>query len=254
MIKRILPRRTQEFKPQRSKYLVLTQKALLIISFPALLVVSTLILIKSGYFNVNTIDCTHDYQPCSDPFLLAELQKSEGFSIFQIDTSALEFRITSAKRTVGKVVVKKVYPSTLEVEIFTRSPKVAVTVKNGIGGWVVFSEDYVVLRAMDTDPNVPTVYVSSLEGLSVGEYVSDVSLTQSLKLAMTISDLFIKTKAIELTDYTITITLLDGKTVLMSTRKDIADQLTTLQQILATSTIIQDKNIIDIRFNQPVLK
>ena len=63
-------------------------------------------------------------------------------------------------------------------------------------------------------------------------------------------------KTIKLDKEVVTLFLPNGKKALLTTLKDTDKQLLTLQAILADDTIMREEtyNIIDVRFDQPVLK
>lgn len=242
------------FHPVRSKYLVLTTNYLLPIAVVVAVIAMAYFTLYSRFFQINTITCTLDYGDCSDPAVLAELDKLKGQNIFTFSPDHLSTRLTSGDFTIRQAKFTKQLPAHVMVELRSVYPVVALQVL-GDHNWVVLDQDFRVIAKRISDPNVPTVLLNSPLTLTVSKPPSDQTVIDTLKLARRLADELFVVKTIFLRDQdTIELTLADGRLALFTPKKDELVQLRTLQTILADATISTGVRIIDVRFASPVLR
>ncbi|MFH2085797.1 MAG: hypothetical protein ABII21_03370 [bacterium] len=242
------------FQPTRSKYLVFTTDYLLpLMIFLGILVLSYLT-IYSSIFKIRKVDCILDYLPCTNPSLGAELDKLIGQNIFLLKPAIIESRLTSGDFTIRAAKLSRSLPGTLKLEMQSIYPVVALQIQ-GDSTWVVLDTRFRVIATRTEDPNVTTVIVKDPLTLTVGKAPTDSLITQTLALAIRLSDEISSIKTITLIDQdTLELALLSGKKVIFSPQKDELVQLNALQAILGSDTISKGVTTIDVRFSRPVLR
>lgn len=242
------------FEPSKSKYLVITADYVLPFLLSTLVIFLFYLAIFSPMFKVSQVDCSLDYGQCSDPSVLAELDKLKGQNIFRLRPDALRAKLTSGDFTIRQVAMKKTLPDQVSIELQSVYPVVALQVA-GDPNWVVLDSQFRVIATRVADPNVPTVVVPGPLILTVGKPVTDTHLVQSITLALRLASELISAKNITMIDEnTIHITLESGVIAIFSPKIDEARQIKSLQVVLSDSTIIKGIRTIDVRFIQPVLR
>ena len=242
------------FRPTRSKYLVFTADYIL----PSLI---SLTLLSLGYltlysplFRISNITCLLDFEPCSDPNILAELAKLKGQNIFTFQSSVVTTRLTSGDFTIRAAHLSKSLPASLHFELESVYPVAALQIE-GDPTWVVLDSKLRVIGTRPSDPNVPTVMIKGPLTVVVGRVVSDEQVVAALTLAQKLADEIFTVKTITLVDQdTIDLTLPSGKHAVFTPKKDELAQLRALQGVLADATITRGVKTIDVRFSQPVLR
>lgn len=242
------------FHPGRSKYLVITTEYLL----PCLIILGVIFLtyltLYSPFFRISKVACTLDYQPCEDPVVLAELQKIHGQNIFRFDPAVLSARLTSGDFTIREARIVRTLPSLVQVTLQSVYPVVALQV-TGQSSWIVLDQKLRVIGIHQTDPNVPTVIISTPLSLSVGQPPGDSTIVQVLQLAQHLASEIPTVKSLKLVDQNmVTLSLADARLVILNPQKDEAAQVKALQAVLSDATILKDIHTIDVRFARPVLR
>lgn len=242
------------FKPTRSKYLVLTTDYLLPI-FICLSIISLIcFVLYSPFFKITKINCSLDFKDCTDPALIAELDKLKGQNIFTISPGYITSRLTSGDFTIRESVMTRELPGTVGLELQSVYPVVALQII-GDPTWVIMDSKFRVIGTRTTDPNVPTVIVAGPINLTVGKPPTTDLILKALGIAKRLSDVLFSIKTISLIDDdTIELALADKRIAIFTPKKDELDQLRILQTILGDDTIIKGVKTIDVRFSQPVLR
>jgi hypothetical protein len=89
----------------------------------------------------------------------------------------------------------------------------------------------------------------------VGTVPSDALIIESLQLARQLFDQLFTVKSVTLIDAdTLEVELESGVRALFTPKKDVHEQLGSLQAVLADGTIWKGKSVIDVRFTHPVLR
>ena len=242
------------FHPTRSKYFVLTLDYLI----PFGVIVSVCLLVSfvlySSFFQIKNLTCVLDYQPCTDPVMITELAKIKGQNIFRFNPHLLEDRLMSGDFTIREAQVTRELPGTVTVTLQSVYPVVALHVADS-SEWVVLDGKFRVIGTHNTDPNVPTVIISSPLTLTVGKPPTDPSLIQTLSLAKSLASELLSIKSLTLRDQnTIVVVLPSGIQAIFTTQKDNLVQIRALQAILSDATITKGVHSIDVRFASPVLR
>lgn len=242
------------FHPARSRYFVITTDYL----FPIFIILSVCALVwaamYSPFFQLTTVTCVLDYQPCSDPVLLSELDKIKSQNIFRFNPRALEKRLTSGDFTIREAQVTRELPGSVQVTLQSVYPVVALQIA-GESSWVVLDNRFRVIGTHATDPNVPTVILSSPTTLTVGQAPTDPALIATLNLARSLASELVSVKSLTLQDQnTILVILPSGLQAIFTTQKDNLVQIKALQAVLKGATLTKDVHTIDVRFSWPVLR
>lgn len=242
------------FHPTRSKYFVLTLDYL----FPIFIILSVCALVwatvYSPFFQITTVTCVLDYQSCTDPIMLAELDKIKDQNIFRFNPSTLEKRLTSGDFTIKEAAITRELPGSVVVTLQSVYPVVALQIA-GESSWVVLDDRFRVIGTHSSDPNVPTVILSSPTTLTVGRAPTDPALIQTLDLAKSLPAELVTIKSLTLRDpNTIVVVLPGGLQAIFTTQKDNLVQIKVLQAILKGATLTKDIHTVDVRFARPVLR
>lgn len=238
----------------RSKYLILTTEYLIPLFFLLLALLAYLALSYSSFFTLTKISCELDYQPCNNPVLTAELDRSLGESLFRFDQDQLKKRLLSGEFTLREVSLHKSYPHTLEIELLSTYPVVALQLSEVSQQWFALDSRFRLIAIRDSDPNVPTLVVDNLPPLQLSQSLEDDSLTSALNSVMQIAKEIPSATSYHLADNVFTLEFDNNLTAYLSLDKDLPSQLTTLQSLLADEAVITSYTIIDLRYYQPVLK
>lgn len=242
------------FHPARSKYLVFTADYLL----PFFICIAILILgyftLFSSFFKINNVECSLDYQACTDLSLLTELDSLKGQNIFKISTPSIVKKLTSGDFTIREAHLRRELPNIIKVELQSVYPSVALAIV-GDPTWVILDSTFRVIGTRLEDPNVPTVEVTGPLTLTIGKRIGNSDIISTLELALRLSEELFSVRLISLIDQdTIKLTLSDGKIAIFTPKKDELVQLRALQAILSDDTITKGVKTIDVRFSQPVLR
>lgn len=239
----------------RSKYLVLTAEYLIPFFVIFVAILSYLLAFHTSLLNLKKISCQLDYEPCSNPSLLAELNKFIGVNLLTLDETELKSRLLSGEFTLREVGLSRQFPASLEVTLLSTYPVVAIQAKDNLYQWLTLDERFRIIKVSSVDPNVPTVTVDSVPPAQLGGTLTDPVIKETLTLALEITRELISIKSIYLTsDTTVMLTLSSGLTAILTTTKDQLTQLKTLESLLASPEIVSKYKTIDVRYSQPVLK
>lgn len=242
------------FRPTRSKYIVFTADYLLPLTICLCVILLGYVVLYAPFFKIEHTECTVDYQPCSDPTLLAEIDRLKGQNIFRLATNKLSARLTSSDFTIREAHIIRVLPNSVSITLQSVAPVVALKVE-GIETWIVLDPDLRVIATRGADPNVPTVLVSTQLVIKVGQRPKGESIIKTLELALRLSEELFEVKTLRLIDAdTIELALSSGMLAIFTPQKDEVVQLRALQAVLADATIIKGVRVIDVRFSQPVLR
>lgn len=242
------------FHPLPSKYIVFTADYLLPFFLTSAVIFAAYLVLYSGIFKVASIECRLDFEPCQPGSIIAELDKLRGENIFRLSPDSTTARLTSGDFTIRQVVIKKILPNQLIVNLSSVFPVVALKIESD-PTWIILDEKMRVIGTKNSDPNVPTVIITTPLTLTIGKALEDSDVLYSIKTALKIADELIKIKSIKLVDdNTIELTIDDHLVAYLTPKKDELIQLRTLQAILADDTISKEVNTIDVRFSQPVLR
>jgi hypothetical protein len=217
--------------------------------------VSSLIYISfySEYFRLKNITCYQDFEPCTNPHLVAEVQKLQGENIFLLNTSSVLNHLISGDYLLRDGELHRQLPSTLTLELQSVYPVLALKVF-GSEQFATLDPKLRVIRTSTLDPNVPTVMLDSPITLNISQPITDQRVVDVLQKSLLIAQSIPGIKLIKVEGDNLGIDLESGHHALFSSQRDIAEQVSALRSVLSDATITEGVAIIDVRFNQPVLR
>lgn len=222
----------------------------LVIGFLLVLLLGGAYLLKSGYFAIKTIDCKTQYGDCSD----SDNKVFAGFigkNLFLLSTE--EGRNTGEKEYVNrKVLVQRVFPSTLKIIIEKRRAVVALISEDPRTPRILVDQEGTVLDETN-DGILPTITVrKTIKDVYLGQKVeqSVVNAAQTLYLVSKVQN--IKNGILE--SDRLTINLNEGTVVNFALDRD-PQVLVGALQLIESRSRIDGKlpKLIDLRYIKPVL-
>lgn len=255
---------------------MLTGKRFLFI--PAVLVISTLIIFKSGFFNINFLAIqTEGFCLTSEDFQQAV--KIKGESIFFIDRDQISANLLQKYLCLKAVEIEKEFPSKIKINLIDREPLVEVSSyvlttpfplkdleassssQAALLDWsylqdkdfMVADEDGVIFKEKEAI-NLPKLFLPDQE-IKLGKQLDKILFNKLSEVIKKIgSDALIKVSGnflliqSDLDDYQ------GKKKLVISLEKDLMAQLASLQLILQKAKIDdRPMEIIDLRFDKPVV-
>lgn len=242
------------FKPAKSKYWVIgfnSFKKILLISLSLGLFAGLAFLVTSDFFNIRTVNCFKNKFPCSQDEL-TQLDFFKGQNIFFIQPASQLKIFLDSNPQIKNITVKKSLPNKIEVDLTTREPTFAVSLKGD--SWFLTDEQGVIIDEVDSPLNLPKIFFSQGYELTKGIKLDSDFSQKAFLLAKTLRLFFVSFDWIraEFPDQLILQT--DGTTAVISAHKNIKFQVTSLQLILSRSRIEGRNPVkIDFRFEKPVI-
>lgn len=240
---------------QRSKYLVLTTDYLLPLLLLALVSLAYLVVFRTPLFTIKKLECSLDFQPCTSPAVLAELDKLKGQNLLIFSPEPLTARLLQGDFMLRGVELTKRLPHTLTVSLLSVFPAVALQTSDRPNHWITLDQDYKVIALREHDPNVPVLTVTTLPPVLLGQKLQDQALLQALALTVSTTRLSLPVTKVELApELVIKLTLEGDHLALLSLDQDPSLPLAILQDLLGDQSLLKSPQEIDLRFAQPVLR
>jgi hypothetical protein len=237
-----------------SKYFVITRDLVipLLITFASLAAIYAVW--HGPFFQITSVQCELDYEPCQSPALLAELGKYQGQNLIFFDETNLKTRLTSGDFTIRAVTLRRTLPGTLEVSCISVYPVVALSVRGGDGSYLLFDQKLRPIKATTSDPHIPILYVDTPPVATLGAVLADSIVGAGLTYTRHVFDSLPDVHSVYQQNDTLRVSLKSGQTALLTTAKDLDAQLLALQAVRTGVTMPVGTKTIDVRFAQPVLK
>lgn len=239
---------------KRSKYLVITEEILLPLFIMLILTIGLYLVFFSPLFSLQNIVCRQDGGECQNPSVIAELSQYQGQNLLTLQLEPLRRKLQSGDFTIARLRLLKVLPQTLEVEITTVQPDLALQVGENSSTWIALDSQYRVIGTLNSDQGVVTLIIDSPPIMAVGQRITDENILASLDFASKLSSHPDISRRLSVAGDTITLYLENGKRALLTTHDDWSAQIKSLQAVLSNSTMVKDSSVIDVRFVRPVLK
>lgn len=212
------------------------------------------LLMFSNFFKVKVVNCQLDFEPCSDPHLLAELDSLKGQNIFQIKEGVLIAKLTSGNFQIRGGDLKVSLPSSLALQLDSIYPILGIKLSTE-AKYVTLDSELRVIKYTEAYPNVPTLVVNTPLTFQVGQKLENEVVVKNALATLEIIKTIKGVTKIELEEQgNLNLYIKDKPTALLTIEKDVAYQLGALQQILEEDTITAGSRQIDVRFNQPILR
>ena len=238
----------------KAKYFLLTKEIFIPILIVCIIVLGIYVVFYTSLFSLKIIKCRTESGDCYNPSISAELNKYLGINLITFDTSELHEKLLAGDFTISSLTLTRKLPSTLEVDIRSVYPKLAIKV--GVEGktWYTLDEKFRVIGIVEKDPQVVTIIVDNPPTLVFGQAITDQSLIHSLEVATKINEYPDLARSFSLTGDTITLNLEGGRRAILTTTSNFEEQIKSLQAVLSDFTMIKEVSIIDVRYIRPVLK
>lgn len=236
----------------RSKYLVVTLDYVmpLLLFFGSL--IFTYIVFFSPLFTVKTIVCTQDFEPCNNPFILAEAETLKGKNIFLLNGNKFVNLLTTGDFQTRSGEIKKDLPTTLTISLQSVYPILALHVQ-GETRYATLDSNLSVLKLLENNPHVPVIELNSPLSLQIGHPIPDETFNKILRYSVSIIRGISDTSEIKISGDDLILTLNNGLQLVLTIHRDIAHQISALKAVLEDATIREGLRKVDVRFSQPVL-
>jgi hypothetical protein len=208
----------------------------------------------SDYLKVNETYCVTASGSDCDSVVIAEIDRLKGTHTFLVKVDELKSKSVKANPAYSKVRVEVEFPGTVRVWIEGKNP-VAFLKSATESAALMVDEDYrVVERVEKVERGSLEILSDTTIGLGVGDVVEYEPILFAIELGGRLEENFISVKLIKVSEEGIEVTLMNDRLAIFDLRKDVTRQVTSLQLILSKATISPEPQIIDLRFDKPVLK
>lgn len=238
-----------------SKYFVATSQLLAPLLAIILSLTSLYILFFSSVFKITKVECYQDVMgTCQNEFVLAEASNAIGSNLFLSDTDTSIARIKSGDPTIRELEYQKVLPGTLILQIQSVYPTLALGTM-AEESLLVLDSDWRIIKSTRDNPNVPIARYDKPLSLRVGEKISDESLRTQLSACSKIVNAIPGSNNCAISEDGLVVLLEDGKTnAIFTSSRSLDEQLSALHTVRTGVTISGSKVVIDVRYQQPIIK
>jgi cell division septal protein FtsQ len=249
-----LPKQITSIHPWAKAYgflrgIKLTKKTVILLS---IVLFSIGLIAAFNQLNVNKIkyiSCDIENLPCEQVGIQIPNIINQNYFTFSLKsiTPQLQYKYPQIK----DVKVTKKIPSTIQIKLTYRQPVATIEDKK-FNRYFIDNEGVVFSQATDNK----SVVIKTEEPVALGEKMVSDSIRAAIELAKTLEQSQLPTKAISIYgNDTIEVSLTSGKIIFFTATKDVTQQVDTLQFILQTDKIEENKkSTIDLRFNNPIIK
>ena len=209
------------------------------------------------FFRIDKVICqTQTHQPCPPP-IVAALSDIRGQSLLTFNASSQRESWQRLFPQIRSVVLRKVFPRTLVIDTVLSTPIMVIRPDNSRPSdpwYLINQEGAVVGQAASADlPPVPRLTVARQKWL-FDNHVFTPSFSSNLTQLVYLLAAVEPVKEMSLNNEGDLTATVDGFEVILSSSKDPAVSVATLQLVLGDPTIGDSRPIsIDIRFGNPVL-
>lgn len=217
------------------------------------LIFLSLFIYSTPYLRLSQIDCVSLEADGCPEVVWAELNHLKNKQALLTDVKQLETKITSALPGVREVEATVKLPNRLKVEL---KPEYAVAAVRRLSSQpgIVVSSQMVMIKAEEGESLAVVVY-PDLPAITPGESLRGETIESAFSLlGLLLEQRIIFQRIIIDGEVGIKVPLENSYEAWFSSQRDLSRQVTTLQSILLKATMIEGVEIIDLRFNPPVLK
>lgn len=239
---------------QTSKYFVLTLSYLIPIGIIALCAGSIYIMLFSSYFQVRQIECQQDVaESCQNQFVTSELETLKGQNLFLLSDHELRTRLMQGDPTIREITLVKTIPNKVTLNVQSVYPVIALSTQDS-SSHLILSDDYVVIRTSQSNPNIPIARYDQPLSLRVGQKIEDQDLRQILSACVELASAFPGTTEITITGRDLGIRLNRGQSAVFTINRPVDEQIIALRTILLDATIREGATQFDVRYKQPIIR
>lgn len=208
-------------------------------------------LIRGDQLTINNIKCSRDGKECSEQ-ITAELEKIKDARILTFRSKDLEDKLLQADPSIKKVKVKILIPDTIELLLESKIPFLAIKTENSKLAYLVDEQGYIYALTEDYLSVLSTLYLNNVN-LEIGKQIQNPEILAGIRLAKILQEQYLPFQSLKVDHLKITIDLNNGSHALFASDADLHKQVTSLQQILSQATIETKQQLIDLRFDKPVI-
>jgi len=175
-----------------------------------------------------------------------------------LSTKKTEEQIKQINPFLSSVVIKKRYPSTLDITIEQAAPYIYLKADPGL--LVLNLDGRIMQKIKDIKGNPILPYLTYFQKFNYASYQpGDIIDLREIKMALIfvkkVTDAGLKVNTIDIDGVGVIGLHLKGKTILFSSEKDVESQVYQMEQIVHQFKIQgKDFKKLDLRFNRPVLE
>jgi len=206
----------------------------------------------SPLFTVKNIVCTQDFEPCNNPFILAEADTLKGQNIFFLNSNNFIKLLTQGDFQTRSGEIKKILPNTLILSLQSVYPIMALHVE-GETRFATLDSSLRIIRLLESNPNVPIIELSSPISLQIGQPVQDQSLVANITFAKDVVRRIPNIIRLVMQGDDLILTLSDKIVATLTIHREAEEQIDALKAVLGDATIREGLRKVDVRFAQPVL-
>lgn len=236
----------------KTNYLVITASYLL----PILTFVGSLALLYLAFFSplfqIKQLECQQDYEPCINPFILAEIDHLKGQNIFLFNSVNFVRKITAGDFQTRDAQIKKKLPDTLRLSLQSVYPILAVQV-TGENRLATIDSNLRVIKLTESSSHVPLVVLDTPFSFQIGRAIADDRLTKILEYSSSIVHSIPNITQVNVEGDNLTIQLDSRIVAVFTLHKSSSEQISALKAVLGDATIREGLRKVDVRFAQPVL-
>jgi hypothetical protein len=218
-----------------------------------LLAFVTVYFIHGSHFRLWQVVCVAESADCP-PAVRQILDTWHGQLLLTLPYNKLKLQLLASFPLATAVELSPVLPQTLKVSFSVSSPVVALAPGPGLP--LIILSDHVKVIAITTESpaDIPVVNLSEIPKLQVGDYLPSPyhRLVEALLMLQSIN--LIYTHAVLLPTGSLSLSVPNKPKVILALDDQISRQVTSLQLILRSNTMLEEYGVIDLRFDKPVLR
>jgi hypothetical protein len=217
--------------------------------------IALVVILRSDYWHIQSHICTYFEQaPCPD-IIEAELSNYNGKNILLFSPDLLEQKLLAVEPRAKSVNVFVQLPHIIQVEFMQEDLLANVKIATNSASLLVSNSYIVTSQSLTPNARIPEVIYPQGNVLRMGDKITDSPLAFSLQIIQELTESFINIhRVIVYSDRLILVDLSKNRQAIFTTHADLSWQVTSLQLILSKATISQDMPVIDVRYEQPVLR
>lgn len=239
----------------RSVYFVVTFRQI----FPWILLVMLAMLVLLFFtlpnFRVQKIECKYFEEEQCPIEILSELERLKGEHILLVDLEQTQIKLYQALPNTSMVWGSKKLPDTVNFEFFPHEEFAYIQTATGERALVLSPGLEVIGDTEILKPDLPVILYSQAFNYSLGDHVSEIEVNFASYLIELLKNEVIGFSLIGIVDHElIKVRLNDGREVHFSAAVDPDKQIESLVKVLNKLELDETSRIIDVRFDQPVIK
>lgn len=212
------------------------------------------LLFFSRFFQVTSVTCVQDVgEECQNDFVKAEINTLFSNNLFLLNEVAVIERLYSGDPTIRQVNISKSLPGSINVDIQSVIPTLALSTPQS-DRILVLDSEFRIIKAVATDPNVPVLIYDQDLSLRLGQKIEDKLVIDLLNATLALTQAFPVSRQVRVQGKTLSLNLERELVALFTINTTLAPQIAALQSLRNNATIPEETAEIDLRYSQPVLR